>query len=91
MGSNNESFRCKPDVLFQEVSGEIVLLDLESERYFGLNQTGARVWQSLSEGRATEEIIASLAEEFEVARSQLDRDVHELLEELVQAGLIEPV
>ncbi len=89
MIASAETFRCKPDVLFQEVSGEIVLLDLVSERYFGLNSTGARVWQGLSEGRTTEEIISGLAKEFDVSGAQLDQDVNELLEELMQAGLIE--
>lgn len=84
------AFRCKPDVLFQEVSGEIVLLDLKSERYFGLNKTGARIWQGLSKGRSTEEIVSGLADEFEAAKPQLQDDVHELLQSLVEAGLIEP-
>jgi hypothetical protein len=38
-----------PEVLFQEVGGEAVLLDLKSESYFGLDDVGMRIWQLLQE------------------------------------------
>ena len=38
-----------PEVLFQEVGGEAVLLDLASESYFGLDDVGMRIWQLLQE------------------------------------------
>ena len=40
--NNDQRFTVSPDVLFQEVSGEMVLLDLASESYFGLDEIGAR-------------------------------------------------
>ena len=77
-----------PDVLFQEVSGEIVLLDLESENYFGLDEVGARVWTLLSEGRHVGEVIDILLGEYEVNRETLERDVQDLLADLLKAGLL---
>ena len=35
------------DVLFQELDGEGVLLNLKTGVYFGLDSVGARVWQLL--------------------------------------------
>ena len=40
-----DKIQISPDVLSQEVNGETVLLDLEGESYFGLNEVGTRVWQ----------------------------------------------
>jgi len=76
------------DVLFQEVGGEMVLLDLESEQYFGLDAVGARIWSLLSEGRGTGEIVDALFEEYEVERATLEYDVEVLLKDLLEAGLV---
>jgi len=37
------------EVLFQELEGESVLLNLQSERYYGLDDIGTRLWQLLAE------------------------------------------
>jgi hypothetical protein len=37
-----------PEVLVQELEGEAVLLNLASERYFGLDDVGTRIWQHQS-------------------------------------------
>ena len=85
---NDQPLELSPEVLFQEVSGEIVLLDLASESYFGLDEVGARVWTLLSEGRALGEVLDALLEEYEVDRATLESDVGELLNQLLEAGLI---
>ena len=40
----NQTVTLSPEVISQEVSGETVLLDLESENYFGLDEVGTRIW-----------------------------------------------
>ncbi len=77
------------EVLFQEVSGETVLLDLASENYFGLDEIGTRIWGLLQSGSSIGETLDTLMEEYEVERETLEKDVGELLEKLVEAGLIE--
>jgi hypothetical protein len=76
------------DVLFQEVGGETVLLDLQSEQYFGLDAVGTRIWQLLGEGAGTDAVVETLLQEFEVERETLAADVSELLRQLAEAGLI---
>ena len=76
------------DVLFQEVGGETVLLDLESEQYFGLDAVGSRIWQLLGEGMGTEAVVETLLLEYEVERDALAADVAALLEQLAEAGLV---
>ena len=77
-----------PDVLFQEVNGELVLLDLEGEVYFGLDATGTRIWQLLSEGRSVPELLDALETEYDVERAVLEADVDELITQLIEAGLV---
>lgn len=76
------------DVLFQEVGGETVLLDLGSEQYFGLDAVGTRIWQLIGEGAAPPAVVDVLLDEYEVDRATLERDVAELLGRLREAGLI---
>ena len=77
-----------PDVLFQEVSGETVLLDLSSENYFGLDEIGTRIWELLNGGSSVGEVVDALLEEYDTDRKTLESDVAELLENLAEAGLI---
>lgn len=84
----NEVFSIPEEVLFQNVSGEAVLLDLASENYFGLDEVGTRVWMLLNEQKAAGQILEDLQEEYEVDRENLEGDVNELLVQLLEAGLI---
>ena len=87
----NECFSIPEDVLFQDVNDEVVLLDLASEHYFGLDEVGARVWMLLKEQKAAGQIVEELLQEYEVDRADLESDVHELLAQLLEAGLIRRV
>jgi len=78
------------DVLSQEVSGETVLLELSSERYFGLDSVGTRIWQLLGEGRTIGEVLSLMLDEYDVSEEQLHADIMMLLEKLHEAGLIRP-
>jgi hypothetical protein len=84
----DQKFSIPEAVLFQEVSGETVLLDLDSESYFGLDEIGTRIWMLLNEGRGQGGIVEALLEEYEVERDTLEADVAELLGNLLEAGLI---
>ena len=77
------------DVLYQEVAGEGVLLDLKSERYFGLDEVGARIWELLQQGGTSEQVFDVLLAEYEVDPQRLAGDLDDLLEKLAAAGLIE--
>jgi len=85
----NQNIRIKPDILSQEVSGETVFLNLNSENYFGLDNVGTRVWQLLQEHGDLQKVHDTMLEEFEVEENQLEKDLHELVTKLVEAGIVE--
>lgn len=82
--------KLSPKVLYQEVAGESVLLDLTSEQYFGLNSVGTRIWKCLESGMDVESICTQLESEFEVQAPELRADVQKLVRELLDAGLLVP-
>lgn len=77
-----------PHVMARAVGEEIVILDLNSSTYFGLDPVGARAWQLLAEKRTLGEICDVMLHEFEVARPDLERDLRDLANELQLQGLI---
>lgn len=79
--------RCSPDVLVQHVGEECVLLDLASEKYYALNEVGARAWQSFVLGRSVQKTIDTLLTEYDVTEEDLNRDVRALVRSLLDAGL----
>ena len=83
--------RAKPsdDVLFQEVGGEAVLLNLASESYFGLDPVGTRIWVLLTEDAALQRAFDILCEEYEVEPGRLQSDLLALVEKLSEAGLVQ--
>lgn len=78
-----------PEVLSREVSGETVLLDLNSEIYFGLDDIGTRIWQLIQEHSDLDKVYDIMLEEYAVNAEQLEKDLNELTEKLAEAGLIE--
>ena len=85
------SQQAKPsdDVLFQEVGGEAVLLNLASESYFGLDPVGTRIWVLLTEDAALQRAFDILCDEYEVEPERLQADLLGLVEKLAEAGLVQ--
>ncbi len=77
-----------PDVISQEVSGETVLLDLESENYFGLDEVGTRIWQLIQEKGRLRDVYDTLLAEYEVSEEQLRSDLENLVSEIEKLGLV---
>ena len=75
------------DVLFQEVGGEAVLLDLASEQYFGLDPVGTRIWELIDPATPLRAILATLCSEYDADPDRIARDLLALAQSLVDAGL----
>lgn len=80
--------RIQDDVLFQELQGESVLLNLKTGMYFGLNPIGTRIWQLLQDEQSLDKIVGVLLEEYEVSQEQLQQDVLVLVGQLVKQELL---
>lgn len=83
-----QTITLSPDVISQEVSGETVLLDLESENYFGLDEVGTRIWQLIEEKGNLQAIFETLLQEYEVEEERLLEDLESLVAEIEKLGLV---
>jgi hypothetical protein len=82
------TFRISEGVVFRELDGEAVLLNLDSGMYFGLDRIGTRVWQLVDQHGRIDPIVEALLEEYDATPAALRKDVADLLAALVDKGLI---
>jgi Coenzyme PQQ synthesis protein D (PqqD) len=76
-------------VLVRFLDRESVLLNLESERYFGLDETGTRMWQLVTGSQNIDAAYQELLAEFDVEPDLLRSNFTELLSRLVDNGLLQ--
>lgn len=81
-----------PNVLFQALQDEAILLDLATEQYIGLDPVGTRIWQLLADQNDTTMVMATLQQEYEVDADTLAADVAAFITQLCTVGLatVEP-
>ena len=75
-------------VLVRFLDKEAVLLNIETERYFGLDETGARMWQLATTAPNINAAYQALLNEYDVDAQTLREHLSELLEKLVDNGLL---
>ena len=80
--------RVNPDMLFSELEGEAVVLNLASGVYFGLNGVGARIWELLTAGKDLRGIKAALLDEFDVPADVCEADLLEVVGRMAADGLV---
>ena len=79
-----------PDgVLVRELQGESVLLNINTESYFGLDDVGTRMWAALTSSPSIQAAFDILLAEYEVDSAQLLADLRNFIEKLAALGLIE--
>ena len=80
--------RVAESVLKRTAGSETVLLDLDSEEFFGLDGVGARVFELLEEPRRLDDVVGTLLTEYDVDRETLTTDVTDLVSELLTRNLL---
>ena len=78
-----------PDVMLRIIGDEAVILNLKSELYLGLNPVGTRMWTVLQDAPSIQAAYESLLDEFEVEPERLRQDIDQLLDQMLEQGLIE--
>ena len=79
--------RRHPDVAWQTIGDEAVLMSLAEGRVLGLNPTGALVW-SLVEERDEDGLVAAVLQRFAADRERAREDVRGFVSLLRERGLV---
>jgi len=71
--------------------GGVVMMDVDSAKYFGLEEVGARIWALLAEPRTVDEMVDDLMTDYDVAETICRTEVNEFVGELLGRDLVRPV
>ncbi len=77
------------DVVFRDLQGEMVLLNLKTGVYFGLDPIGTRIWHLIQERRSLQEIRDAVTQEYDVTKDQCERDLLKFVGELRERELVD--
>jgi hypothetical protein len=77
-----------PFVISAELEGSVVVVNLNSKRYYILNETAGVVWHAITEGKDESEIVDKIFLEYEATREHIGESVGRLFDDLERAKLI---
>ncbi len=87
--SFSDRVRVPDDVLISNLQEESVILNLDSERYFGLDNVGTRILAVLTSSDSIEAAYEVLVKEYDVDGQVLRQDLLALVERLEQQGIVQ--
>lgn len=70
--------------------GDGVLVDLNTKRYYQLNESAMMVWTGLEKGQALPEIVSKITSTFEVSREHAVESVEKILRDFQANNLLRP-
>jgi len=87
--SFSDRVKIPDDVLISKLQEESVILNLDSERYYGLDDVGTRIMSVLTTSESIEVAYQTLLKEYDVDPQILRQDLLELVQNLHDQGLIQ--
>ena len=73
---------------FRIIDNEAVILNLDNGIYYSLNEVGTKVWKLCTGSNSLRDITAAIVQEFEVQEEIVQRDVSEIISDLLKEGLV---
>lgn len=75
-------------VVYSKIDDEIVMMDVESGFYFGLNTVGSMIWDVLKEEKTISEVVAFLLSEYDVGYDQCLQETELLIKKMLEYKVI---
>jgi len=75
-------------ILSAPVHGEIVMMDIESEHYYGLDDIGGVIWQRLEVPLTFGDLIDCLVADYEADPAVIAEDVRKLLSTMAEHKIV---
>ena len=77
------SYSLSKEYVWKEVGGQVVVLHIETGRYYSLNNPGSLIWKGLMDGLSPDRIIERLCSVFDVDKSTANKDTEEMIRDLL--------
>ena len=76
------------DLSWRQVGDELIVLDLRSNSYLSINESGTALWQMLVDGTTVRGMTARLASDFGLDQDRATTDVEAFVAMLAERGLL---
>lgn len=90
MGLSNKELILKEGVLLQNLTNETIILDVETGKYFEVNEVGKKIILLIQETKYTPELLISHIKN-EVVSDNIEKDVKNFLQQLLDLKILEVV
>src|SRR5436305_5288223 len=92
-GQDEQILMRSRSVVSRVVAGETLIVPVRGKvgdlaSIYSFNHTGSLIWKLLETTRTLPELVAAVAEAFNVEPEQTENDVTQFVEEMYQAGLV---
>jgi len=81
--------RTNPSILDSEIDDEVVLLNIDLGKYFGLDPVASEIWKRIQEPISIETLIKQLLITYTVEKERCEKDTMEVLDRMLESGLIQ--
>jgi hypothetical protein len=78
-----------PDQVCSEMAGEVIIFSPKSGTYYTLDAVGAKIWALVEKPISVGDICATIHQEYDVQLEMCQRDVHNFIDGLKTAGLVQ--
>ena len=86
--SNTLKYIQNAEIIQSKIGEEVVMLDMESGFYFGLNSVASIIWGMMEKGISFKDLCDQLTEQFDVERALCESDTQELIDQLLEKKII---
>lgn len=89
MDLNGSLVQRSADQIACDMGGEVVILDLKSGAYYGLDVVGARIWSLIEQPASVLAIRDAIMADYDVDAPTCERDIRAFLDQMQAVGLVE--
>lgn len=82
------SYRLAEEFMWKEIKGRVVVLHLDSGKYYSLNPTGSMIWKGVLDDQPIEQIVDELCAAYDVDSETARQDAQEMIRSFEARKLI---
>jgi hypothetical protein len=84
----NSIVSCNKEILAANMDSEIVMMRVETGKYYSLGKMGSVLWSMLESPVSVQSIIDTLLDKYQIERDQCEKEVLEFLNQASREGLL---
>jgi hypothetical protein len=83
-----EQYSQNKEIMQSKIDEDVVMLDIDTGFYFGLDAVGSTIWSHLSHPISFEELIVRLMSKYDIDRETCETETRLFLKQLLEKNII---